>query len=891
MSSVSPLGCCPCENGRYIAYPCWEMRQRVFNNNGSPTSNNATPQTLVTSSGGSPNSFIPPIETEVFLVLIGAGGAGNGGYSGGGGAYIETNFNISQTSTIRVGVGGPITNIANTMFGGGRIGPATAPTNQYRYGGGSTSYRTALSSSTQTSDVFIAGGGGGASSLNFFSLTNLHGRGGDAGISSSISPSSNISAGGNANNTTAGSGGVVGGGSGSLGTLPNNGAGGVGVAIDATTGQGGGGGGGGGFGGGGGGGNQTITTPTTTTYGGAGSGGASFVGNSDLNRSHAARNGYTQASPFTQITNTRGIGDGGLGVGGDGRAVIQWRACDDCPCEETPVGLPPALHICLTVDQFNSIKDLASYSNGQCGTMIGFDYKGWPYYLDLNNTEVGIDRPCDRLVNTADISGGRYVSDSGYCCKIWAANKILIGGECLNGCPEVCPPTIYFCEQYLTQTLGVSMCDINDNSCITITYLGCDYKLLFNPSDGDCLVEPPTPLNVGTLKSIGAWPCTETTQTTWTVGPNTDTGGFRCNSTFTLTFPYNGLTFDNPRNAACPDNTMIDYVASYKMCKEWLDGISPCGSEVGDVSPQCWNCTEEPSNNGIDCLASINGNYIIKEGLCTPTPGQPQFTSCIRPLHQAAIETVMMAEQVFDGTVIQGECSDPFGVALTITRTCPSTTPFAWLSCSPGNASTDEATITIDGCTFTGNGTPAQFASVINSVLGSRGITATGSSNYWWGARWRGTAAYPFDVTCSTSPTGPDYAGDSSGNPTNAEYTGDGTTTAILYGRRYMAKLRTEIEVRPGEFQSVIIDPITGEIISIIGCFCTTGEECPVKAFYSTAHCVPVGTTPITPSDFGPLTLDEVFTSPQPPATTCLSDEFGNRLAWGDGIGLQVTVT
>lgn len=880
MSSVSPLGCCPCETGRYIAYPCWEMRQRVFNNNGSPTLNNATPQTFVTASGGSANSSIPPIETEVFLVLIGAGGAGNTGYSGGGGAYIETNLNISQTSTIRVGVGGPITNIANTMFGGGRIGPASAPTNEYRYGGGCTRYTTALSTPTQTSDVFIAGGGGGASSLNFFTLTNLHGRGGDAGISSSISPSSNISAGGNANNTTAGSGGVVGGGPGSVGVLPNNGAGGLGVALDGTTGQGGGGGGGGGFGGGGGGGNQTITTPTITTYGGAGSGGASFIGNSDLNRSHAARNGYTQASPFTQITNTRGIGDGGLGVGGDGRAVIQWRGCDDCPCEETPAGLPPALHICLTVDQFNSIKDLASYSNGQCGTMIGFNYKGWPYYLDLNNTEVGIDRPCDRLVDTADISGGRYVSDSGYCCKIWSANKLLTGGECLNGCPEVCPPTIFFCEQYLTQTLGVSMCDINDNSCITITYLGCDYMLLFNPSDGDCMVEPPTPLNVGTLKSIGAWPCTETTQTTWTVGPNIDTGGFRCNSTYNLTFPYNGLTFDRPENQACTDATMIDYVASYKMCKEWFDGIFPCplpgaSAEASDQSTQCWDCSVEPIN---DCLFNSSmGDYYIKEGLCTVTPGQPQETSCVHPLHMAHITLNMIHERVFDENFL-GSCSDPFDVAMTITRTCPSTSPFAWVSCSGV-----DATIIIDGCTFTGNGTPAQFAAVINSVLGSKGITAIGGSKYWWGPRWRGTDAYPSDVTCSASPTGPDYAGDSSGNETFADYTGDGTTTAIIYGRRYMAKLRASIQVQPGEFQ------YTDNNGEIIGCFCSTGDECVVTAYYCSEHCVPVETTPIIPSDFGPLSLDSVFSNP--PATNCSFDEFGNRLPWNDAALIQVTVT
>jgi hypothetical protein len=878
MTSTANLGCCPCPNGRFVAYPCWSYAGRTFNYSGT----NGTVDTFTTTPSGNTNSLNPPTGTEAFLVLVGAGGAGSGPFSGGGGAYVETKISIPPTSFISVGRGGQTTNIGNIVFGGGRIGPtpgAITPTT-FRYGGGATRYRTGTSSSTSTTDVFIAAGGGGAASLNFFSETGAHGRGGDGGMISSTPPTGDDTSGGSASNTSPGQGGDVGGGSGSLGVLPNSGGGGFGAPIDPTTAEGGGGGGGGGYGAGGGGGNFTSTVTPIFTYGGAGSGGASFVGNSDYSRSFGGKRGFTQASQFTGADDTRGIGDGGTGIGGNGRAVIQWRACYDCPCSETPsTGMPNSLHICLTLEQFQQLLDTASYSDGDCESdYIGFTYKGWPYYISRSEGTVGIDRPCEKVVDTADISGGKFVSGPEYCCMIWSAIKITTPAENCLACQAspTCPDTIYFCESYLN-TIGVSWCDILNGNCIVITYDGCDYSLLTTPVDGDCLTTPPSPLNVGSVKENTEPPCGDSgpPQSEWTVGPSVYNGGIQCGDTYTFTLFSNGKEFANSRNAECV--TMTDYSGSFVVaCGGGFGAFSPI---VGIDDPVCPSTTPNncvcSSDLTEECTTSLQGqiNSIKKQGICNtiePPPGGA--TICSNPLHTSRFGMLFLEDFVFDGSVFHGACQDDLSPALTITRSCDGTA-FSWCSASSNNS---EGVVTIDGCTFRGNGTPAQFAAVINSVLGSKGISASGSSNYWWGPRWRGTKDYPFDLDCAASFHISDFAGDVDGNAGSATYVGDGKTQAVIYARRPVIKLQTTVEIRPGEFAAYSDGTGPLPVGDFLGCFCSTGEECRVLGFYNSENCVTVTPSRIFASDFGTVTLDFVNNPDpaHPPAQNCAGSEW-----------------
>ena len=778
LSALTTDCCCDVTGARFVAFPCWESRTRQFDLSGT-----AGAAVAFTASGSNPNSATPPVGTVARIVLIGAGGAGNGVAAGGGGAYLETTVTLPATSNMRIGRGGSKTDVGATVFGGGARGPSSgAAVNTLRYGGGASGFDSTLD--------YIAGGGGGAASTNFAAQTGLVANGGSAGVSSSIAPSADPSSAGGATNTTGGVGGLTGGGTGTLGTLPAAGNGGSGAVFSVT---GGGGGGGGGRAAGGGGGNQTIAS---VVHGGAGSGGASTNGNPAL--THSAIDTYTQASPFTNINATRGIGDGSLSAGGNGRGIVSWRGCSNCPCPEMPaLAVPPALHICLTQEQFNTLRSRAEGVGTDCGQgYIGFEYQGFPFYIAAVPQEV-VDRPCSRAVLNADLVGGRCVSSSGYCCRIWSAAKYVgTTGNCTPACGGVgCVDTIYFCDRYRAETLGINECDLIAGKCVFVEYNSCDYIVNALSVDADCITPAPSPLNVGTAGGVSDPPCDKAGNAVWEVGPHVFSGGFACGFSMRMQFNAAGVSWAAGTPTAACRATVGNWQATVEMpCLYWLVGKDTCSQAV-----PC------------QCGADYNGTCITertaveREGLCNAT-ANPNV--CSNPCTCAGWYFEVSGVPTGFGPTwwgdskdaVGGVCPQTYSTALTITRNCAHPTSMVVA------VSVDGGEVVIDGCTFQGNGTAAQFAAKINAVLGDR-VTATGSNEYWFGPRWRGTKAYPDDFNCN----GGALAGDFATVISN-------TSTVAVIAAAYSSVWRINVIAKVKAEQGFFDDPITPEFDGACGC-------------------------------------------------------------------------
>lgn len=814
--SVVPAGCC-CD-GVYIAFPCWENRTLLFEIN---TVNPFT-RTFI-ANGSSANSNNPPAGTLAKLVLIGAGGAGNGLESGGGGAYVETQVTLAATTmTFRTGHGGAVTDVGATVFGGGSQGATRT-----RYGGGASAFN--LNASTN----FMAAGGGAAASSNYTAQTTQTSRGGDGGISSSLRPSTDVSTASGSTTTAGGTGGTTGGGTGSLGTLPSAGTGGLGAAL--SSGQGGGGGGGGGRAAGGGGGNQTVAG---VTHGGAGTGGSSLGGAPAL--SHSGKNGYAQASPFTNLTTTRGIGDGGLQAGGAARAALAWRACDACPCPEMPAGIPPALHICMTQAQFDAIK--AAAGSDPCADTpfpspyIGFNYQGWPFYIVANPTLIAPPRPCDRVAASGDISGGRWVAFSNYCCQLWRLPRFIgTSPLCTPDCTgqQECPDFIYMCDQY-RHDLGLPPCAdvLGDNQCYFVQYNGCDYKFTGETVDGDCTTPTPTPLNVGTGLEVGD--CTTgKVPSTWTVGPHVFTGGFQCGSQYTVTWDADGYPWCAANVAACRAD-IGEWSWQFKMdCLVAGTGEDTCYLGL----PPC-KCGA-PWDSNVCSDFAITRPARKRQGLCNTT-GDPNVCSnaCLCPGWRGEATSTWL-DGTPDGTPL------PYVPALTITRNCPHPTSTTWLA-------VDElgGTVTIDGCTFVGNGTAQDFATRINQVLGDR-LTAVGSPSYWIGPRWRGSLPYPNDYECNGSWMG------GYGSMGDRCQVISNTATVGVIACQYSSVWFVRIEL--GVAALTAFSPGYG------ACTCTGSPACLAAASYESTYQAERPDQPIVFSSFAPFTL----WAASPPFQTC----------------------
>lgn len=729
LGTITTDCCCDVPTGpRYVAMPCWDSRSRVFN---AVLSSPFTTTFFATNAAGN-----PPQNTRCALVLIGAGGAGNTIASGGGGAYIETQFTTrasTQSNTMRIGHAGAITNVGATVFGGGAQGASFT-----RYGGGASAYRNGESAP----EDFIAAGGGGAASSLFASQTNEPAVGGSGGTVLSARPSTDASTAGSASQTVGGAGGVTGGAAGQLGTLPTAGNGGAGASL--------GGGGGGGRAAGGGGGNQG-------TRGGAGTGGASLNFNPAI--SHSGRDGYTQASPYTNIGSTRGIGDGGIGLGNAGRGVIAWRRCPSQVCPEVPEGLPPALHICITDSQLNNLKTAAG-TDACDSPYLAFKYQGWPFYIAKTPPQV-VARPCDRLATNADLSAPRWVASANYCETIYTAQRTVQVSGCAAGCGSPnCAATIYFCDEYRHQ-IGMPPCILTDGKCHWMSYQACDY-LVTGTVDANC--DPPTPFNVGIYNGTTNPPCTGSKPFgQYDVGPFVFTGGFQCGSDSTVKFTWDGsgLPWYRQSSAACkpyvgPWTGHFTMNCLYHLTGDDVDGCWAVFNQGQNWAP-C-QCTSNFSDVifGGECVHSVDRWDIVKEGLCPPVAGVPQCQDpCICYGHRAIFRgcengAVGVQRPILVGAAAADCTGNGWVTALTITRNCPhpngGSAPWATVDGCAG-------TVNIDNCLFQGNGTALDFANAINAALGDR-LTATASPNYWLGPRWRGTDTYPFDKDCQSGPCG-----------------------------------------------------------------------------------------------------------------------------------------
>lgn len=822
--TIMAATCC-CEPGQmYVAYPCWGKAGRTFFMNLESPS---TPQTFI-ASGTSPANSNPPAGTLSKVVLIGAGGAGNGDDSGGAAAYVESEVTFpSTTMTVRVGKGGPVDGVSGGAPFGGASGASST-----RWGGGASAFR--LDSTTD----FIAGGGGGAGSSAFASQAGQSARGGDAGVSASTRPATDITVAGGSTTTNGGAGGVSGGGSGTVGTLPSPGTGGTGASGAGV----GGGGGGGGRAAGGGGGKRTVGA---VTYGGAGTGGSSKT--DDIFLAHGGFKGYAQASPYTSKTLDRGLGDGGTGMGFDGLVVFEWLGCSTCPCPEMPAGIPPVLHICLTQSQFEALVSAAGQNT--CNVdIIAFDYKDWPFYVSLSSSAVSPPRPCSRVAASSDISGGRFVAFSDYCCRIWEATlfESVPGGaaSCAAPCSggsSNCVPKIFLCDKKRHE-LGIPPvfnCGAPPGFCVFLQYNGCDYLLKEGPQVAHCGNPADfTPLNVA--ETWAYKDCLDPNGdggggSPWTVGPNAFNGGLQIGDSCVLTWSAAATPWPDPLSQQCVSNVTegpLNLPYSVKCLGGSFDPQVSGATLFGGTRPPSCNaslptcgCQNLPPP-GSYCMP--NGTNELR-GPCNPVSGSPPCSVC----------DCWKRNFVGDAYFLGPDTSEPYFPALTVTRDCPhpTLTDGSWLTSDDSN---QEHIISIDGCQFIGTGTPSDFAQRINSVLSTR-VTASGSPSYWFGLRWRGTDTYPNDLPCCADGGGSDLT-----------YVIGDATTATVYasyavGRKMFAYFisRTNERFSPGSTPPA--------------CYCvnSTSSDCFAAASY-------LGTVtqwdrpdqPTLLSAFGPLAWD-----------------------------------
>ena len=793
--------CCGGPEQFYVAYPCWNRSTRMFALNSPPGS----AWTFV-ANGGSTGGSNPPSGTLSKVVLIGAGGAGNGTDPGGAGAYVESQVTFPSTSmSVRVGRGGPVSNDPNGAPFGGASGASNT-----RWGGGASAFRL------NTTTDFIAGGGGAAGSANFTVQTAQSARGGDAGISASDRPAADITVAGGSTTTNGGAGGVSGGGTGTLGSLPSPGSGGAGAS-----GTNGGGGGGGGRAGGGGGGARTVGA---VTYGGAGTGGSSLT--NDIFLAHGGLGGYSQASPYTGTGPTRGTGDGGLGAGFDGRVVFEWRACSGCPCSEMPAGIPPALHICLTGTQLAALLSAAG-SNACNVEFLAFRYKNWPFYLRMADGAVS-SRPCSRTVPSSDLSEGKWVKFSDYCCRVWKLPKVDPStGLCTRRCDgQNCPAFIYMCDDF-RHGLGLPpdpTCTPVPEKCYFVQYQGCDYLYTSMSLNADCSASADTtPRNVGTGWALkDCFPAQEPTE--WEVGPEVFVGGLQLGDSCTLTWNASAYPWCSSDVQVCIPNVTAGPVPHVYRAHCLY------GTPVGDKShPQCFgNHPKCGCVNGVvpPCDPTRASTSI---GICTslPAPPPPCDSPCV------------CAKRLIESNLRLVSATPPgsYGLAMTVTRSCPADDT-NWLSAGSAGevliADSGTALSNGDYCRFYGSGRVSSFASRINEVLGDR-ITAAAFGSYWWGPRYR---SLPPEADC---------CGDSLSAPgDDVQVVVVSTTVAQIYCQHSSAwRLESDWSAYAGEYNGSA------------GCTCSSLDACrAVAEYYIGPTAVEVYGTPLALASMGPLTWD-----------------------------------
>ena len=716
---VLPTDCC-CTSERYLAYPCWPSQSRSFafvQPNGAAAT--------ATFNGTTPNSGNPPANTPAIMLMQGAGGGGRSTAHGGGGALIEAAVTLPATSTVRVGRGGPggnnTTVTASTVFNGGARGaqPATGLTYGKAYGGGATSW--------SGGSGFIAAGGGGAGSPEHATIRGAIAHGGDAGLFAGAATSANQEAGQPGSANAGGAGGIVGGAAGSLTATVTPANGGLGVAQIST--GGGGGGGGGGKGSGGGGGNYTPTPPGTSSSGGPGGGGSSF--NYTADRSHGARNGKAHASTLNTL------GDGGIGdaTGKDGALQFHWRTCSSCPCPEMPQGLPPALFICLTQEQFNALTSAAGPAPENCtsAVIIGFKYKGWPFYIAANAAPIDPERPCDRVALSGDITEARWVRGSTYCCDVTVATRINADGGCFTPCTDGCPQFIYFCDKYLTD-MGIPICR-DPSLCYEISYAGCTYYL-GGTSSGHCDDWTGKVINQGSFKGTSPLPCDSGKQPAYyDIGCEPFSGGLTCGASATYKIDWTSIFFSQEQGPPYDGTNCIGTPGNFVICGNSGIVLQQTGevyciqgglAYMKGTPLQCWT----PGTQGCDSPFGTSWPPFGRQeqGMCNPNLPQCQGMTnpCFcPPQHSGEIQF---------GQFINGACpEEPLAVGLTITRDCPMPAGHpqetSWASVSSGG------TVTVQQCTFVGQGRASFFATAMQGILGDQ-FTVTGSS-FWLGSRCR----------------------------------------------------------------------------------------------------------------------------------------------------------
>ena len=478
------------------------------------------------------------------------------------------------------------------------------------------------------------------------------------------------------------------------------------------------------------------------SYGGAGTGGSSLTDNVFL--AHGGFKGYAQASPFTSITDARSTGDGGEPVGYDGKVIFQWRGCTNCPCPEMPSGIPPVLHVCLTQAQVDSL--LGGAGENVCGVgYLAFNYKNWPFYLEVSSSAVTPPRPCSRLAQSGDISGGKWVQWPDYCCRIWKLPKVsAYDGLCTPKCAAGdCPGYIYMCDKYRSD-LGLPPCgDAYDPRCIYVQHAGCNYSFSQATNfSADCDPATYAPLNVGagfTVVDCDVFPG----DGFWTVGPNIYTGGLQLNDSVNARWNATGLAWNDSRIGPC-----VGDIGDWNFQFTMFCMFTPHGAKS---HPNCTFNLRPRACGDVNPFGEMDGAEasVRQGGVCGSSASPPCADICIcyKELASGALSLT--------GPAAAPDPNDPglvWTAGLTITRNCPHPScdgpgdpPCAWVGIEPGTSGQD-AVITIDSCIFQGNGTPADFAAKINQVLGDR-LTASGTGAFWLGPRWGGGGVDEFGIS------------------------------------------------------------------------------------------------------------------------------------------------
>lgn len=505
---TSTTGCCSC-GATYYAYPCWASSSHYFDATtqapfGDPPNSPRRDDSVfnVNFNGECPSDFPPPAGTDIIVMLRGAGGGSSPVFpiaGGGGGATIEFQTKVDTSLKVLVGRGGQYSIAAffpaftNTWGGGGLGAWGNIGFNTFGYsnGGGASGIQIG---EDDFSIIYVAGAGGGAGTPGSGFAGGAGGLelGGDGGGSGLPGGELDYTLGQDMN---------------PLSFYSLNYTGGSGAEFNVGPLGGGGGGGGGYFGGTGG---DYSIAPVTFAVTGRGGGGGSSEFPTNSIREPGLVGGLVSANPFFTLSSSTGpvpadsyvgFGMGGSsfeGLGKDGRVVIQWRTCD-ASVDSMPKGLPPNSFVCITAQQRDNIISQAGatpeptaeqiaygdLNDAPCKyRYIGFTYKGWPYYIAVDENTYGAsplakNEVCSRNIPDADIVGPfTWRIEPDYCCQIWTADLLDPPLDtpdvrvCSCDTTDLASPDgyrrkIYLSDQY-RKTLGIPDC--LDARCHILTY-------------------------------------------------------------------------------------------------------------------------------------------------------------------------------------------------------------------------------------------------------------------------------------------------------------------------------------------------------------------------------------------------------------------------------------